>query len=80
MMLALQLDLHPGRPTPEMHRRLLEQEWGDTTVLVQFEDAFLEPESGLFHDSCHLTEQGYASVAATFFEAIIAQLGWGMPQ
>ena len=80
LRMALELDLHPGRPTPEMHKRVLSEQWGKTTTLVSFDKGFQDPDAELFHDSCHLTSKGYSAVASTFTEALISQLGWGIPQ
>jgi hypothetical protein len=72
---ALELDMNPGRPTAALNSVLKELEKAE---LVRF-DAFNEESDfgrEYFHDSCHLTPQGYGMVAEAYRNALIA-LGWG---
>ncbi|MEC8381301.1 MAG: hypothetical protein VXZ96_13310 [Myxococcota bacterium] len=71
---ALELDMNPGRPTAALNAVLTELDGADVIRFSAFEDTNDFGRS-LFHDSCHLTPEGYGTVAKDFRNALIAQ-GW----
>ena len=77
---ALLLDFHPGRPTPGLIQVVQEHKWPENVVLVPFSELFFTQSQILFHDSCHLTEEGNRIVAESFVQRLVAELGWGVSQ
>jgi len=71
---ALDLDMDPGRPSGALRRaiRAVAADGGSELIALP---AWDEPNQGLhgsalFHDSCHLTEVGYAEVGAAVLAAL----------
>ena len=77
LLRALQLDFHAGRPTPELIEALRRHKWPENVLLVDFTAPFSNQPEKLFHDSCHLTEEGNRVVAEGFVDRMVAELGWG---
>ena len=77
LLRALQLDFHAGRPTPELIEALRRHKWPENVLLVDFTAPFSNQSEKLFHDSCHLTEEGNRVVAEGFVDRMVAELGWG---
>jgi len=75
---ALDLDMDPGRPGSALQRVIREvtADGGSELIALPAWDA---PDQGLhgsalFHDSCHLTEAGYAEVGAAVSAALLPDL------
>ena len=66
---ALNLDMLPGRPNQSLQKALLERSF----PLVLFD---ARPE--YFHDSCHLTQEGYTALAHVFASEILIK--WNFQQ
>jgi hypothetical protein len=71
---ALDLDMDPGRPNAALQAVLRGVAADGDSTLVAL-PAWQAPDQGLhgsdlFHDSCHLTEAGYAAVGATLADAL----------
>lgn len=66
---ALNLDMLPGRPNQSLQKSLL-----DSSLPLVLFDA--QPE--YFHDSCHLTQEGYTALAHTFALEIL--VSWNFQQ
>ena len=74
---ALRLDLSPGRPLPSLQAvpEALATDWQhvDALSLQSLFSSSADPAFGLdlFHDSCHLTPEGYDRLAAAFALALV---------
>jgi hypothetical protein len=71
---ALDLDMDPGRPNAALQAVLHDVTADGGSTLVSL-PAWRAPDQGLhgsdlFHDSCHLTQAGYAAVGQTLSEAL----------
>ena len=71
---ALELDMNPGRPTAALNASLHELNGANVIRFSAF-DRSNSFGRHLFHDSCHLTPEGYGAIAEGFRNALIAD-GW----